>query len=80
MSRKEQCCGLCRFWQYGDWEAGFCRRYPPVLNPFHVALPDDGETLTALAMAEATDSPFCWSVPRTSSDEWCGEFQPREKD
>jgi hypothetical protein len=23
------CCGSCRFWQSGNGQAGFCRRFPP---------------------------------------------------
>jgi hypothetical protein len=65
-------CGTCRWW--GGWpddDAGLCRRYPPAFGAREM---EPGEVEAGHL---AADRGF-WPV--TDSDDWCGEWRPREGD
>lgn len=74
MAEQERC-GTCRFWRRGADEEGydsaFCHRNAPVLVQGMITKDEFGELAGSM---------FSWAVfPRTSDDDWCGEYQPREK-
>ena len=59
-------CAFCKFFKQkiGEYAIGHCRRYPPQLTTYT----DDGYV-----------NPWSY-FPEIASDEWCGEFQEKEKE
>jgi hypothetical protein len=68
-------CGDCKFWQ-SDYEVedepalsvGFCRRYPPQIDPVFAGKCEDNDQFGAEA------DPDCWQQPLTYAYQVCGEF------
>lgn len=77
MSTGDQECEFCKFWLFrvlGNQGDGQCRRRAPVALPFFVE--------DYLSYIATDDEPQGFakftSWPRTSGDDWCGDFQARE--
>lgn len=70
----EEACCKCKFWITREDENGLhgnCKRFPPVLDVLQVEFArDNGYSDTDFAK----DCILWWAQPKTSHEEWCGEF------
>lgn len=75
-------CKTCRFWMAQDIDTtigpeeeglnvGICRRYPPSPGPFVLEMIHQGR-------GREVEDLDAYQYPRTSKDDWCGEYQPRK--
>lgn len=67
-------CKQCEFWKNpiqrdGEEVQGFCKRYPPVLDPVYTSQIEN-------SYIAATYDPNCFAFPLMNEDDWCGEFSP----
>jgi len=64
-------CKVCYYYEQIDKDKGFCKRYPPIIPQEFFSQGQAGENKYTVAVKP-------WLQPKTSHNNWCGEFKPEE--
>ena len=82
----EERCGTCKHWQrqHNDKDAGWCRRYPPVLSDYALRFyaenpPEDNtDEYQEQLVVKAGHGLDVWFQPVTLDDDFCGEWRAKD--